>query len=83
MSCEERRLFTGALLKCVSAAVTLMMLLLTGDWSVSGQDATAASGMHRRFEYKLSFKGPYLVQKDGTIPFWEHFGRKIHGCALS
>ena len=31
---------------------------------------------HKRFEYKLSFKGPHLVQRDGTIPFWEHGGRK-------
>ncbi len=28
----------------------------------------------RRFEYKLSFKGPHLVFKDGTIPFWDHGG---------
>ena len=31
---------------------------------------------HKRFEYKLSFKGPHLVQRDGTIPFWDHGGRK-------
>lgn len=31
----------------------------------------------RRFEYKLSFKGPHLVFKDGTIPFWEHSGSAI------
>jgi mannose-binding lectin 1 len=31
----------------------------------------------RRFEYKLSFKGPHLVFKDGTIPFWEHGGSAI------
>lgn len=31
----------------------------------------------RRFEYKLSFKGPHLVFKDGTIPFWEHGGSTI------
>jgi mannose-binding lectin 1 len=34
-------------------------------------------GARRRFEYKLSFKGPHLVQRDGTIPFWEHFGNAI------
>ena len=27
-----------------------------------------------RFEYKMSFKGPHLIQKDGTIPFWSHGG---------
>ncbi len=31
----------------------------------------------RRFEYKLSFKGPHLVFKDGTIPFWEQGGSAI------
>lgn len=30
----------------------------------------------RRFEYKYSFKPPYLAQKDGTVPFWEHSGSK-------
>ncbi|XP_075697163.1 protein ERGIC-53 [Rhinoderma darwinii] len=32
---------------------------------------------HRRFEYKYSFKGPYLVQGDGTVPFWVHTGNAI------
>ena len=38
--------------------------------------ANAPGLPHKRFEYKLSFKGPHLVQKDGTVPFWEHAGRK-------
>lgn len=25
---------------------------------------------HRHFEYKYSFKGPYLAQTDGSVPFW-------------
>ena len=33
---------------------------------------------HRRFEYKYSFKPPYLAQKDGTVPFFEYSGRKLH-----
>lgn len=33
---------------------------------------------HHKFEYKYSFKGPYLAQKDGTVPFWEHFGSKYN-----
>lgn len=33
--------------------------------------------MHKRFEYKYSFKGPYLAQKDGTVPFWEYSGNAI------
>jgi len=28
----------------------------------------------KRFEYKLSFKGPNLTFKDGTIPFWSFGG---------
>lgn len=30
-----------------------------------------------RFEYKYSFKGPHLVQKDRSIPFWEYQGDAI------
>ena len=30
----------------------------------------------RRFEYKYSFKPPYLAQKDGSVPFWEYGGSK-------
>lgn len=32
-----------------------------------------------KFEYKLSFKGPHLTQKDKGIPFWEHGGDAIAG----
>lgn len=34
------------------------------------------NNVHRRFEYKYSFKPPYLAQKDGTVPFWEYGGSK-------
>lgn len=30
----------------------------------------------KRFEYKYSFKPPYLAQKDGKVPFWEYGGSK-------
>lgn len=29
---------------------------------------------HRKFEYKYSFKPPYLAQKDGSVPFWSYGG---------
>lgn len=32
--------------------------------------------IHRRFEYKYSFKPTYLAQKDGSVPFWEYGGSK-------
>lgn len=35
-----------------------------------------ANLVHRRFEYKYSFKPPYLAQKDGSVPFWEYGGSK-------
>jgi len=40
--------------------------------------ADTQSSFRRKFEYKLSFKGPHLVQRDGTIPFWEHFGSMLY-----
>jgi mannose-binding lectin 1 len=30
-----------------------------------------------RFEYKYSFKPPYLAQKDGSVPFFEYSGNAI------
>lgn len=38
--------------------------------------AVAEEGKHTRFEYKLSFKGPHLVNKQGKVPFWNHYGSK-------
>jgi len=33
--------------------------------------------IHKRFEYKYSFKGPHLTQKDNSIPFWEYGGSAL------
>lgn len=56
----------------------LVLLLALGRPALSGAQATegAAAAPHRRFEYKYSFKGPHLVQADGTVPFWVHTGSK-------
>jgi mannose-binding lectin 1 len=32
----------------------------------------------KRFEYKLSFKGPHLAFKDGTVPFWSFGGSRFY-----
>ncbi|KAK9711045.1 Legume-like lectin family [Popillia japonica] len=40
-------------------------------------DVKANNIVHRRFEYKYSFKPPYLAQKDGSVPFWEYGGNCI------
>ena len=44
---------------------------------ISFVSAFVPHDIQKRFEYKLSFKGPHLVFKDGTIPFWEHSGAAI------
>ena len=31
-----------------------------------------------RYEYKYSFKPPYLVQQNGEVPFWTYSGREYH-----
>jgi len=45
--------------------ITALMVLVTGQ------------GVHKRFEYKFSFKPPYLAQKDGSVPFFEYSGNAI------
>uniref|UniRef100_A0A1B0GNE4 Uncharacterized protein n=3 Tax=Phlebotomus papatasi TaxID=29031 RepID=A0A1B0GNE4_PHLPP len=33
--------------------------------------------VHRTFQYKYSFKPPYLAQKDATVPFFQYGGHAI------
>ncbi|XP_047109883.1 protein ERGIC-53-like [Schistocerca piceifrons] len=47
----------------------VFVLLLTSE--------TFGNNRFRRFEYKYSFKPPYLAQKDGSVPFWEYGGNAI------
>ena len=48
-----------------------MLELINGAHGVPG-----SSQPLKRFEYKYSFKPPYLAQKDGTVPFFEYSGSK-------
>ncbi|KAM8961002.1 protein ERGIC-53 isoform 2-T2 [Pelodytes ibericus] len=59
----------------------LCSLLIFISLSLRAAEAEQASQIlpHRRFEYKYSFKGPYLVQSDGSVPFWTHTGNAIPG----
>ncbi|XP_032870812.1 protein ERGIC-53-like isoform X1 [Amblyraja radiata] len=59
------------MLAFVVSAVPFICLLAA---PTSGQ---RAEGPSRRFEYKHSFKGPNLVLKDGSIPFWTHQGNAL------
>jgi len=57
---------------------TFLAILCFLAWNscseATGNLSPGAVGVHRRFEYKYSFKPPYLAQKDGTVPFWEYGG---------
>lgn len=39
--------------------------------------STTNPQLMKRFEYKLSFKGPHLAFKDGTVPFWKFGGSEF------
>jgi len=56
--------------------VTAMWLTVTGE--PQQQQQQPGPGAHvKRFEYKYSFKPPYLAQKDGSVPFFEYAGNAI------
>ncbi|KAH0627856.1 hypothetical protein JD844_008375 [Phrynosoma platyrhinos] len=67
---EERLVAASLLLLCLGGPF-LPLVGATGQ-AEGGSDPPAAP--HRRFEYKYSFKGPHLVQGDGSVPFWVHTG---------
>lgn len=52
-------------------------LMLMFGLLIMTSDVHSQGDTFRRFEYKLSFVGPHLVLKDGTVPFWEHSGSAI------
>ncbi|CAI9732606.1 protein ERGIC-53-like isoform X2 [Octopus vulgaris] len=70
-----------AMCSCRHTLHTLMFLisltLIVVVWSTAPM--VSASVPRLRFEYKLSFKGPHLIQKDKSIPFWEYGGDAIAG----
>lgn len=60
-------------LTCKPSAI-LFAILFNSLLNYSGGNLNQL--VHKRFEYKYSFKPPYLAQKDGTVPFWEYGGSK-------
>ena len=48
---------------------------------VCGSMATlpALIRVHPKFEFKYSFKGPYLINKQGNVPFWNYGGSEEGG----
>lgn len=52
-------------------------LLAVGSEYTTINGAGTDQAFRKRFEYKLSFKGPHLVQPDGNVPFWDYYGDAI------
>lgn len=53
--------------------VALSLLFITKLLQV----AIADEPLHRKFEYKHSFRAPDLALRDGTIPFWTIAGDAV------
>lgn len=51
-----------------------VVILLSSNGVGGVPDNSGNNRAHKRFEYKYSFKPPYLAQKDGTVPFFEYSG---------
>lgn len=58
------------------ASVELLHMITTLMCLVPFSLSTEAGERHVKFQYKHSFKGPHLVNKEGNIPFWTHGGSK-------
>lgn len=58
------------------ASVELLHIITTLMCLVPLSLSTEAGERHVKFQYKHSFKGPHLVNKEGNIPFWTHGGSK-------
>ncbi|XP_073536860.1 protein ERGIC-53 [Phyllobates terribilis] len=59
--------------RALSGLCSVLLLCSLSGARTEGEQAAP----QRRFEYKYSFKGPYLVLGDGTVPFWLHTGNAI------
>ena len=66
----------------VTLTAVLLVLGLSSEPPLAASQSAPAGNVapvavHKRFEYKYSFKPPYLAQKDGSVSFWEDSGRKF------
>lgn len=63
------------------ATILKLAIAVTALVGLGSKELASGQGvpqrLNRRFEYQLSFKGPHLVQLDGSIPFWDHYGDAI------
>ncbi|KAM6149569.1 protein ERGIC-53-like [Erethizon dorsatum] len=79
MDNRQRRSFRSTMLGARGPEVLLclLFLLLLAPHGVEGGPPPLPP--RRRFEYKLSFKGPRLAWPGAGIPFWSHHGDAIPG----
>ncbi|XP_053953969.1 protein ERGIC-53 [Anastrepha ludens] len=75
--CQIKMSVTISLRSYRFSQIVVILLLLVDYRYVHANVNNHLAGVHRRFEYKYSFKPPYLAQKDGTVPFWEYGGNAI------
>ena len=68
--------FEGSRILVIFGVILFMVTDAQNPAPNSSQGPTAGT-IARRFEYKYSFKPPYLAQKDGTVPFFEYSGSKL------
>ncbi|OQV14933.1 Protein ERGIC-53 [Hypsibius exemplaris] len=55
-------------------SINYCLALLLGCLSVC---VVVSQTQYKRLEYKYSFKGPYIVLKDNSVPFWDVGGNAI------
>lgn len=60
----------------ILSTLVLLFCLIVNVFSYTDPSTTNPQ-LVKRFEYKLSFKGPHLSFKDGTVPFWTFGGSAI------
>jgi mannose-binding lectin 1 len=53
--------------------------LLIGCRLVTSSEEVEPVEPQSRFEFEYSFKGPYIAQTDGLVPFWSYHGHAIAG----
>ena len=58
---------------CVTLALLVALVI---DVTFEQNAPPSIPSAHKRFEYKFSFKPPYLAQKDGSVPFFQYSGSK-------
>lgn len=59
--------------RCLTFPKLFVIVLLSGY----ANNIILCNQLVSRFEYKFSFKPPYLAQKDGSVPFWEYGGSML------